>query len=103
MATYDKLRRGYRVFIGDIGNDISIFDLDNELKFLGLDNLRDMWIIRRPPGFAFLVYKKARDAEELVQKLDGKVLCGKRVRVEHAKPDGKRGPRRKRVKTHKKS
>lgn len=46
MAMYDKLRRGYRVFIGDIGNDISIFDLDNELKFLGLDNLRDMWIIR---------------------------------------------------------
>ncbi|GLD74359.1 serine/arginine-rich splicing factor 7-like isoform X1, partial [Lates japonicus] len=35
-----------------------------------------------PPGFAFVEFEDPRDAEDAVKGMDGKVLCGSRVRVE---------------------
>ncbi|WAQ97207.1 hypothetical protein MAR_029897 [Mya arenaria] len=39
-----------------------------------------------PPGFAFLVFKHAEDAESAVRRVHGRRVAGRRIRVEHARP-----------------
>ncbi|KAL7057078.1 hypothetical protein AAHC03_019302 [Spirometra sp. Aus1] len=48
----------------------------------------DVWLARNPPGFAFVEFEKAADAEKAVRALDGITVCDSRLRVEfaHAKP-----------------
>lgn len=120
---YDRNFGGYRVFCGDLGmlhhvfwnlmssrrmirwtlfsgSRTNKFDLEKEFDSFG--PLVDCWVARNPPGFAFIVYKHADDAERAVEELDGRwvmvfcwkvfhlfsirMICGRRVRVEHARP-----------------
>lgn len=88
---YDKNFGGYRVFCGDLGkltnnmkfvmqyNDSLLnilgsrtnkFELEKEFDSFG--PLVDCWVARNPPGFAFIVYKHADDAERAVEELDGR-------------------------------
>ncbi|KAL4240347.1 hypothetical protein ACF0H5_001137 [Mactra antiquata] len=83
-AVYDKIRGGYRVFIGDLGSRIGKDKLEKEFKQFG--PITDTWVARNPPGFAFMVYKYPEDAESAVRKLHGRRLSGRRIRVEHARP-----------------
>jgi len=83
---YDKNFGGYRVFCGDLGSRTNKFELEKEFDSFG--PLVDCWVARNPPGFAFIVYKHADDAERAVEELDGRTICGRRVRVEHARPTG---------------
>ncbi|CAH1793921.1 unnamed protein product [Owenia fusiformis] len=84
MAIFDRTYGGYRVFIGDLGRSVSKYDLEREFEYYG--NLMDVWIARKTPGVAFLVYKHADDAENAVHDRDGRQVFGRRIRVEHAKP-----------------
>jgi len=83
---YDRNFGGYRVFCGDLGSRTNKFELEKEFDTFG--PLVDCWVARNPPGFAFIVYKHADDAERAVEELDGRTICGRRVRVEHARPTG---------------
>ena len=83
---YDRNFGGYRVFCGDLGSRTNKFELEREFDAFG--PLVDCWVARNPPGFAFIVYKHADDAERAVEELDGRTICGRRVRVEHARPTG---------------
>jgi len=81
---YDRNFGGYRVFCGDLGSRTNKYELEKEFDSFG--PLVDCWVARNPPGFAFIVYKRADDAERAVDELDGRTICGRRVRVEHARP-----------------
>lgn len=83
-AVFDRIRNGYRVFIGDLGSRIGKYEIEREFKSYG--SITDVWVARNPPGFAFLVFKHADDAERAVRKLHGRHVCGRKVRVEHARP-----------------
>ena len=76
-----------RIFIGGLPEDASRTDLERDFDSFG--RIKDIWVARNPPGFGFIIFDDARDAEDAVREMDGKRLCGSKVRVEFA-----RGPSR---------
>ncbi|KAI3378672.1 hypothetical protein SNEBB_005600 [Seison nebaliae] len=69
-----------KVYVGNLAPDAKKDELERIFEEYG--QLTNVWVARNPPGFAFVEFKNARDAEEAVNRLDGKVLCGTRVRIE---------------------
>ncbi|GIY26890.1 RNA-binding protein 1 [Caerostris extrusa] len=69
-----------KVYIGSISTRTTKDDIESLFSKYG--PLRNVWIARNPPGFAFVEYEDRRDAEEAVAELDGVRLCGQRIRVE---------------------
>lgn len=80
-----------RVYVGDLGSGGSKYELEREFGTFG--KLRSVWVARNPPGFAFVDFEDPRDAEDAVYEMDGKTVCGVRIRVELAKPSSKPGVR----------
>ena len=58
-----------RVHIADIGIDPSKTELERAFERFG--KLREVWVARIPPCFAFVVFKYQEDAEEAVARMDG--------------------------------
>ncbi len=87
-----------RVYIGDLGSNGSKQELEKEFEHFG--PLKSVWVARNPPGFAFIEFEDPRDADEAVNQMDGKKVCGAKIRVELAKNSStpsynpNRGPRR---------
>ncbi|XP_038144151.1 serine/arginine-rich splicing factor 7-like isoform X2 [Cyprinodon tularosa] len=69
-----------KVYVGNLGTGAGKAELERAFGYYG--PLRTVWIARNPPGFAFVEFEDSRDAEDAVRGLDGKVICGSRVRVE---------------------
>ncbi|XP_044058276.1 serine and arginine rich splicing factor 7a isoform X2 [Siniperca chuatsi] len=85
MSYYSSSRSSSRatdckVYVGDLGNGAAKGELERAFSYYG--PLRSVWVARNPPGFAFVEFEDPRDAEDAVKGMDGKVLCGSRVRVE---------------------
>ncbi|CAG06833.1 unnamed protein product [Tetraodon nigroviridis] len=71
-----------KVYVGNLGNNGNKTDLERAFGYYG--PLRSVWVARNPPGFAFVEFEDPRDATDAVRELDGRTLCGCRVRVEHS-------------------
>ncbi|XP_063700611.1 serine/arginine-rich splicing factor 7 [Culicoides brevitarsis] len=69
-----------KVYIGDLGSNASKQEIEDAFGYYG--TLRSVWVARNPPGFAFVEFESARDAEDSVRGLDGRTVCGRRARVE---------------------
>ena len=52
-----------RVYVGNLGKNGSRRELEREFERFG--PLRDVWVARNPPGFAFVLFEDARDAKTL--------------------------------------
>lgn len=68
------------VFVGNLVHDVTSRELEREFDRYG--RIRDLWIARKPAGFAFITYGDERDAKDAVYDMDGRSLFGRRVRVE---------------------
>lgn len=69
-----------KVYIGNLSDGASKVDVEN--AFVKYGPLRNVWVARNPPGFAFVEYEDMKDAEDAVRGLDGTKIAGARVRVE---------------------
>ena len=96
-----------RVYVGDLGSGGSKPELEREFERYG--TLKSVWVARNPPGefsapcvtprfkylylvpvgFAFIEFDDPRDAEDAVQDMDGRFVCGCRIRVELAKSNSR--------------
>ncbi len=65
-----------KVYIGNLGNNASKYELEDAFSKYG--PLKNVWVARNPPGFAFVEFEDPRDAEDSVRGLDGTRLCGVR-------------------------
>lgn len=78
-----------KLYVGDLGNNASKQELEDAFGYYG--PLRNVWVARNPPGFAFVEFEDPRDAEDAVRGLDGRTICGRRARVEMSNGKGNRG------------
>ncbi|XP_075893549.1 serine/arginine-rich splicing factor 3a [Nelusetta ayraudi] len=69
-----------KVYVGNLGHNGNKNELERTFGYYG--PLRSVWVARNPPGFAFVEFEDSRDASDAVRELDGRNLCGMRVRVE---------------------
>jgi len=79
-----------KVYIGNLSETASKQDVENVLTKYG--KLKNVWVARKPPGFAFIEFEDPRDADDAVRALDGTRICGSRVRVEKSHGRSKRNP-----------
>ncbi|XP_063242227.1 serine/arginine-rich splicing factor 3-like isoform X2 [Bacillus rossius redtenbacheri] len=78
-----------KLYVGDLGSAASKQELEEAFSYYG--PLRNVWVARNPPGFAFVEFEDPRDAEDAVRGLDGRTICGRRVRVEPSNGMGGKG------------
>nr|XP_006815701.1 PREDICTED: serine/arginine-rich splicing factor 7-like isoform X3 [Saccoglossus kowalevskii] len=77
-----------KVYVGDLGSGAAKHELERAFSHYG--PLRNVWVARNPPGFAFVEFEDPRDASDSVRGLDGRVICGRRVRVEQSSGKSRR-------------
>merc|ERR1719345_383244 len=91
---------GCKVYVGNLCNNIDERDVQDAFGKFGA--IRNVWIARNPPGFAFVTFEDPKDAEDCVKDTDGTELDrekltdpGQRVRVEvsHGRSKGGGGDR----------
>lgn len=78
-----------KVYIGNLSEGSSKIDVESAFGKYG--PLRNVWVARNPPGFAFVEFDDPRDAEDAVRGLDGTRIAGSRVRVEMSHGRTRRG------------
>ena len=83
---------GYRLHVADL--DVNASKRDLERLFGKYGPLKEIWMARSVPCFAFVVYRYKEDAEEAHRVVDGVDICGRRVRVTFARPRTKGRGRR---------
>nr|CAQ34906.1 SR family splicing factor 9G8 [Chironomus tentans] len=94
MSKSNKMSRfphDAKVYVGDLGSNADKQEIEDAFSYYG--PLRSVWVARNPPGFAFVEFEDARDAEDAVRGLDGRTICGRRARVELSTGKSARGYR----------
>ncbi|XP_040171563.1 serine/arginine-rich splicing factor 7 isoform X1 [Anopheles arabiensis] len=89
MSKMSRYPHDAKVYVGELGNNASKQDIEEAFGYYG--PLRNVWVARNPPGFAFVEFEDARDAEDAVRGLDGRTISGRRARVELSTGRGGRG------------
>ncbi|XP_050518824.1 RNA-binding protein 1 isoform X2 [Diabrotica virgifera virgifera] len=89
MAPHKEWDLFCKVYVGNLGSSASKHEIENSFGKYG--PLRNVWVARNPPGFAFVEFEDPRDAEDAVRGLDGTRCCGSRVRVEMSSGRSRRG------------
>lgn len=53
-----------------LGSHASKQDVEDAFSYYG--PIRNVWVARNPPGFAFVEFEDVRDAEDAVKEVDGR-------------------------------
>ncbi|KRZ45953.1 Serine/arginine-rich splicing factor 3 [Trichinella pseudospiralis] len=92
MSYREQCPADCKVYVGGLPERASRGELEEIFGRFG--PLRNVWVARRPWGFAFVEFEDARDAIDAVRQLDGSRMCGVRARVELSHGQRRnRGPR----------
>ena len=68
-----------QIYVGGLGNNVSKYELEDIFNRYG--KLKNVWVARNPPGFAFVEFEDERDAEDAVKALDGTRIGGQKAVV----------------------
>jgi hypothetical protein len=68
-----------KIYVGNLGNNATKYELEDSFNRYG--KLKNVWVARNPPGFAFIEFEDERDAEDACKALDGTRICGSRATV----------------------
>ena len=87
------------MYIGNLAYDVTEDDLRNAFSEFG--EVSSVKIITdkfsgRPKGFGFVEMPDNSEADQAIKALNGKVLNGRSIKVNQARPQGKRPQRRRR-------
>ena len=80
MSRHQDWNINAKIYVGSLGNNVSKYELEDIFNRYG--KLKNVWVARNPPGFAFVEFEDERDAEDAVKALDGTRICGNRAVVE---------------------
>lgn len=69
MSRYREWDLQCKVYVGNLGSSASKHEIESAFSKYG--PLRNVWVARNPPGFAFVEFEDKRDAEDAVRGLDG--------------------------------
>ncbi len=69
MSRHREWDPACKVYIGNLHGNASKNELEDTFSKYG--PLRNVWVARNPPGFAFIEFDDPRDAEDAVRGLDG--------------------------------
>lgn len=75
-----------KLYVGDLAETTSSNDIQRDFGKFG--KIRDIWIARNPPGFAFVDFFESTDAARALRVMDGSTKLGPKVKVEFAKKLG---------------
>lgn len=95
MSTHSSAPRhrewkiGCKVYIGNLVEGASKADIEGAFSKYG--PLRNVWVARNPPGFAFVEFEDGRDAEDACRHLDGTRIAGGRIKAEMSHGRTRRG------------
>ncbi len=79
MALHREWNLACKVYIGNLGNHGTRSELEEIFSRYG--KIKNVFVARNPPGFAFIEFDNERNAEEAARALDGSTMCGSRVTV----------------------
>ena len=85
------------MYIGNLAHDVTEDDLRNAFSELGEVSSVKIIIDKfsgRSKGFGFVEMPSNSEADQAIKALNGKVLNGRSIKVNQAKPRGKRPRRR---------
>lgn len=82
-AVHNEWDINCKIWIGGLGEEGTRIELDDEFSKFG--PVKNIWLAKNPPSYAFIEMEDPRDAEDAVKTLDGKEICGMRARVEMAR------------------
>jgi RNA recognition motif-containing protein len=76
--------RGTKIYVGGVMPPMT--DRDLETAFAPFGRVTEVWVARKPPGFAFVWIEDPRDADEAVRALNDTEISGQKIRVELSNP-----------------
>lgn len=97
----DDYEEGCKVYVGNLEEGTSENDVREIMEKAG--EVDRVWIARNPPGFGYVTFYNAKDAQDAIYKCDGKSLEGRRIRVELAKRKSRASPGRSRRRSRSRS
>ncbi|KAH9394703.1 nucleic acid binding [Tyrophagus putrescentiae] len=78
--SYKSWNPDCKVYVGNLQDNCLKSEVEGAFSKFG--PLKNVWVARNPPGFAFVEFEDSRDAEDAVRALDGTRIGSSRVRVE---------------------
>nr|BAN65310.1 splicing factor, arginine/serine-rich 3, putative [Babesia bovis] len=76
MGSRFESTEGRKVYIGNLNPEATVEDVESLFPKFG--TIGNIWVARRPPGFAFVTFEDPRDATDAIEELDGSEYKGQK-------------------------
>jgi len=90
-AVHNEWDIACKVWVGGLGEEGTRLELEEAFTKFG--PVKNIWLAKNPPSFAFIEMEDPRDAEDSVAALNGNEICGMRAHVEMARDKDERRKR----------